>query len=80
MAKYKRHFSKGASLTLRRQTLVRLEIDVQVSHDFLPTSYNVPGISSSVHLTVEGGGEKYGDSVPAVFFHPQVTSSHFCNT
>ena len=31
-------------------------------------------------LTVEGGGEKYGDSVPAVFFHPQVTSSHFCNT
>ena len=55
-------------------------LDDQVSHDFLPMSYNVPGISSSVHLTVEGGGEKYGDSVPAVFFHPQVTSSHFCNT
>jgi len=23
-----------------------------------------------VHLTVEGGGEAYGDSVPAIFFHP----------
>ena len=45
-----------------------------MSHDFLATSYSLPGISSSLHLTVEGGGEAYGDSVPAIFFHPHVTS------
>ena len=49
-------------------------ISTQVSHDFLATSYNLQGISSSLHLTVEGGGEAYGDSVPAIFFHPHVTS------
>ena len=50
------------------------QFSIQVSHDFLATSYNLPGISSSLHLTVEGGGEAYGDSVPAIYFHP-----HVCN-
>jgi len=67
-------FSSPSPMLLQRgRQLARLAVlgkQWKVSHDFLASSYSLPGISSSVHLTVEGGGEAYGDSVPAIFFHP----------